>query len=390
MPPASDHFDLIRACCIHFVHGGVGAGGGGGTGREEIAARVAEVADWEGLVRAAALHGVAPLVAREAVSVAGDAIRADGRDILRHAERRAALNGLAAVQQMAGLARGFEEAGVAALPYKGPLLALDAYGDVAMREYLDLDFVVPPADVERAVAVLAQAGYSPAGRQDWRAARFGNEWTAQVSFTCPGGALPVELHWRFCDLKLPWNPDVTAVFARARERGLAGARVRIPSREDQLLLVLLHAARHAWDRLDAFACAGALLAGGVDAPELIERAASVGGTRALLVGMAAASRLIGVALPAEIRAGIAADRAVAPLAADAEARARRGGGDARRQARLHLALLSSAGARARYLSLAAITPTAADVEAVPLPGALRFFYPVVRVARIALRGVARR
>ncbi len=390
MRPVPDYFDLIRACCIRPVYGGVGEGGGGGTTTAEIMARVAEVADWEGLVRAATLHGVAPLVVREVVGVAGDTISADGRNVLRHAERRAALNGLAAVQQMMELARGFEEAGVTALPYKGPLLALDAYGDVAMREYADLDFVVPPADVERAVGVLAQAGYSPAGRQDWRAARFANEWMAQVSFTRPGGALPVELHWRFCDRKLPWNPDVTAVLARARERGLAGACARIPSREDQLLLVVLHAARHAWDRLDAFACAGALLARGVDASGLIERAASVGGTRALLVGMDAASRLTGAPLPAEIRAGIAADRAVAPLAADAEARVRRGGGDARREARLHLALLSSVSARARYLLLAALTPTAADVGAVPLPSTLRFFYPAVRVVRLALRGAARR
>ncbi|MEA3245067.1 MAG: hypothetical protein U9Q74_02800, partial [Gemmatimonadota bacterium] len=76
---------------------------------------------------------------------------------------------------------------------------------------------------------------------------------------------------------------------------------------------------------------------------------------------------------------------VGALSAGAEARVRRGSSDARRDARLHLALLDGAAARARYLALVALLPTDADVAAVALPTGLRFLYPLVRLARVAVR-----
>src|SRR5581483_640374 len=225
-----------------------------------------------------------------------------------------------------------------------------------------------------------------AGGAPWASARYANAWNAQVRFVAEGARMPVELHWRFCDRKLPWNPDVRAVLGRATTRAVGGARVAIPAAEDQLLLVLLHAARHGWDRLDAFACAAAILGrGGVEGAEVLARAGAVGGRRAVLVGLDVTSRLLGVPLPVPLVDACRADPGVAPLSAQAEARMRRGAGNARRDARLHMALLDTTRARVRYAALVALLPTRADVGSVALPAGLRFLYPLVRLARLAAR-----
>jgi hypothetical protein len=350
-----------------------------------VADLVAQVGDWAMVLEAAASQGVAPLLAREALQAAGGALAADARALLTSASRRATVAALDASRELAAVVGVLESAGVAALPYKGPALALDAYGDVAAREVADLDFVVAPDDADAAAAALSHAGYAPAGGVPWAAARYANAWQAQVRFVGAGSRLPVELHWRFCDRKLPWNPDVRAVLARAATRVVAGARVAIPAAEDQLILVLLHAARHGWDRLDAFACAGAILDRGVDGAEVLARAGAVGGRRAVLVGLDVTSRLLAIALPASLAEACGADANVARLSARALARVRRGSGDARRDARLHLALLDTTWARVRYAALAALLPTDADVASVELPAGLRFLYPLVRLARLAAR-----
>lgn len=351
--------------------------------------RVAELAvgvsAWGAVLEAAEAQGVAPLVAREALHLPDDALAAGARALLTAVSKRATVAALDAIRELAALVGVLESAGVAALPYKGPALALDAYGDVAAREFADLDLVVAPDDADAAAAALSRAGYAPAEGLTWAAARYAHAWHAQVRFVAAGAQLPVELHWRFCDRKLPWNPDVRAMLGRAARRVIGGARVAIPAAEDQLVLVLLHAARHGWDRLDAFACAAAILVRGVDGAEVLARAESIDGRRAVLVGLDITSRLLAVALPASLGGACRADPGLALLSAAAEARVRRGSGDARRDAWLHLRLLDSVVARTRYAALLALLPTDADVAALPLPRGLQFLYPAVRLGRLALR-----
>jgi hypothetical protein len=53
---------------------------------------------------------------------------------------------------------GLESAGIAAIPYKGPVLAQTAYGDLALRNFSDLDVLVPRKEVLPAKEVLRSLG----------------------------------------------------------------------------------------------------------------------------------------------------------------------------------------------------------------------------------------
>ncbi len=54
-----------------------------------------------------------------------------------------------------------ENNGIAAIPYKGPALAASVYGDLALRQFADLDIMVRNEDVLRARDVMASLGYQP-------------------------------------------------------------------------------------------------------------------------------------------------------------------------------------------------------------------------------------
>ena len=278
-----------------------------------------------------------------------------------------------------------EMAGVRALPYKGPVLALDAYGDAALRESNDLDLVVATDQLDAAAAAVKAGGYVPAGDASWPDARHRNDWQGQAVFSTPERMLRVELHWRFCDRKLPWNPAFSDVLGRSATTMVAGCAVRIPELHDQLLLVLLHAARHGWDRLEPLACAAALADRGFDSDTLLARAHEVGGVRACLVGLELAHRLVGSRLPDGVSQRLVADRSLRALADRGEARVRAGDAGDARDAALHLAALDGPGSQVRYVALHVALPTAQDRAAVRLPAALAPLYLVVRVARLAAR-----
>lgn len=356
---------------------------------DELARLAGDAHDWTPMFAAARSQGLLPIVSHELLDRCAGTLPSAVIAELRDAHRAAALQGLDAVRQLAQVVRALDGAGIPALPYKGPVLALEAYGDVGLRTVDDLDVVVAPSDVDRAAAALGAAGYAPASRAAWHEARAANAWHAQVALVRSGEPLPVELHWRYCTRKLPWNPDPARVLARAVMGDVAGVPVAVPTGEDQVVLVLLHAARHGWDRLEGIVCAGALVARGIDGVALCERAREVGGLRATLVGLEVARRLFHITLPGEVDAATGRDPAIPALADEANARLARGDAGATRDARLHLALLEGGAARARYLLVAAIDPTPQDRSAIALPRGARWLYFVIRPARLVVRVLLR-
>ena len=54
-----------------------------------------------------------------------------------------------------------QESGIQAVPFKGPALAVQAYGDLSLRQYDDLDLLIHEADVPRAYSLLVANGYQP-------------------------------------------------------------------------------------------------------------------------------------------------------------------------------------------------------------------------------------
>ena len=69
-----------------------------------------------------------------------------------------AARALGRARQLAGLPRCMEFAGVRALAFKGPGLSLAAYGDVAVRDSIDLDLVVRPCELD----LRARRSFPPA------------------------------------------------------------------------------------------------------------------------------------------------------------------------------------------------------------------------------------
>jgi hypothetical protein len=143
-----------------------------------------------------------------------------------------------------------EEAQVPALALKGPALAVQAYGDVSLRSYADVDVLVPPAAAQESVQALVKAGYadrrSGSGRmpspQHW------HDW----GFTAPDGQTLVEVHWfltsprRFpaVDSGEAWDPS-------GHTRVAIGGRT-VPALRPELLLPLLaiHGTSHSWGWLE--------------------------------------------------------------------------------------------------------------------------------------------
>lgn len=279
------------------------------------------------------------------------------------------------------------QAGVLALPFKGPSLGAWLYGDPGLRPGADLDLLVAPADVLRARACLLALGYAPCGQPPERLLGPYRRLGTTLYFTAPGHA-DVDLHWRLGGPEFPIDlrlPDLAAR-ARALPQGL-----RTFGAEDMLLFLCAHGGKHRWERLLWLADVARLLAAApdLDWAAVRDRAARLGLGRLLRLGLLLAREHLAARLPAGVDAQVDADRVAAALAAHVVA-SWTGDADGL-MARLGFAMRARDRARdrSRVLLGALLLPTSHEWSALEVPPALYPAYALLRPARLALKYAGR-
>ena len=192
----------------------------------------------------------------------------------------------------------FAATGVPAIAIKGPALALAAYGDLAMRVYGDLDFMVRPSDLPRAAAALARVGYSSAYRAD--AVESGFFPDATLDFSRQDSV--VDLHWRLSPSYFPFAPAGDQVWNRTADLDLLGRRVRVLGPADSILFQACHGCKHGWRTLAQICDFARLLATAtpVDWASLLDDARRTRSLRMLSLGADLAHSLELCEVPSEL------------------------------------------------------------------------------------------
>jgi hypothetical protein len=301
---------------------------------------------------------------------------------------------LGQARRLAELWTLLDRAGVPALPYKGPALSLQLYGDVALRQSVDLDLVVPFARYADARATLVAHGLPARGGHSARQERTLFAWLGHAPFG--RGADFVELHWRFADRRFPFALTVERALARARTLDLGGRSLPVLDDDDLLAVLAMHGARHLYERLEWLAgLTRLLLARRGEAERLLAHAGALRARRMLATSVHVASRLLSFPLADDWRGALATDPIAeslgAAMAAGVEANALRDAPypDGAALVRRYAALLDTRMDRARMYLHAALDPTARDHEAVALPDALVPLHRVLRPARLAVAYLGR-
>jgi hypothetical protein len=195
-------------------------------------------ADWPGLLAAALPHGVAPYLFPAVARTPG--VPPEVLAAWRTAAFVAARHGVRMECATAAVYRALGATGIPVVALKGAFLAERLYDEPGQRPSGDIDVLIPRDCVTRACAALSPLGYAPHGVAD------ANPVTKDLPLYHSEGGPPVELHWQLTGRQsgLTGDVDIDAFWAAAREARVAGVTVQVPSAEDQLLHLCLHAMHH--------------------------------------------------------------------------------------------------------------------------------------------------
>jgi hypothetical protein len=273
--------------------------------QEEIKAlgdALVEVRDWEALQSLLIAQGVGPLFYKKLSLLANAGlVPAVCREKLKQSSFLTLSRGMLQYNVFRKMTEVLQGCGIPFLLLKGAYLAEKLYGDIALRQFSDIDVLIKEADGEQAQRVLREAGCRS---EDYAMAAFlrknvGFEHYPQMIFQ----GVPVELHVRLNRPNERFDINTDSVWQYAEKVNLQGFEVFVPDRQDTLIHTCVHLHKHF--------CEGHIQLTGmhdivnmlnsdkftVDWPVLISRCEQYGCTDVVLKYLMLASKYYGIGLP---------------------------------------------------------------------------------------------
>jgi putative nucleotidyltransferase-like protein len=258
-------------------------------------------------------HGVIGHLAACLSGLGEDTLLPEIRQALLDRQRAQNFLTLRLTAELFRLLERFASEGITALVVKGPVLAMQAYGNPGSRSYGDLDLLVRQPDIRRATQLMMAAGYHAAVPLS---AIDAGKIPGQYLFSKPDSKLLVELHNDFTLRYFPRRLPIEEFVARQIQVRLDAHEAPALSVEDELVLICIHGAKHFWERLMWIADVAALVSRqtSIDWKRVEDSAKAVGAERMLHTGLRLASDLLGAQLPGKVQAAVQADVIAARLA----------------------------------------------------------------------------
>lgn len=275
-----------------------------------------ETTDWEAVFDLSVRHGTTALLVHHIhehglSDVVPDPwmsrLRAFAHAVLRH--------NVCATGELTRILAVLENAGIATLPIKGPLLAKRYYRNVALRRFVDLDLVVERSHILAAMEELSGLGYKPGYDRSPEELQRAIDAHLGIEMVHPERGMVVEVHWALLNRTYDVDLKVEEVRQRAETMTVGASQISFMATEDVLLYLCVHGAKHHWAALK-WACdvAEVLRASpGMDWSAVMDRAAEARCTRLLLLGVGIAHRWLGAPVPDGVLAAARQDSNVESL-----------------------------------------------------------------------------
>ena len=201
---------------------------------------------------------------------------------------------------MESVCEAFDKQDVPVIPIKGATLALSAYGDVTLRDFNDMDLLIPERAIEKARAILLAQGYeqkAPATESDH------DEGPYHV-FVKKRTLFRVDLQWVMAHEHFMFQLDRPEFWAQRVPVRLGNKMVQGLAPEELLIILCVHGSKHAWEQLKWVCDVAELLRSNPDLNwERIFSSASTWGCRRLIcIGLSLAHLVLDAPLPEGVRA----------------------------------------------------------------------------------------
>jgi Uncharacterised nucleotidyltransferase len=250
--------------------------------------------DWDYVLQVADYHRVLPLLFHNLNAIAPNAVPQEVFTQLRNHFQFNALRNMSLTQELLQVIDLFQECDIPVIPFKGPVLAIAAYGNLALHQAGDLDLLVREKYYPKAKTLLLERGYEMLYDSEHETAHVqGQLWSEERKIS-------VDLHYGIPPKELQLSQE--SFWERSQLLTLAGKKIEAFSPEAHLLLLCVNGHKESWNRLAKLCSLAALINAHpeIDWERLSAWAEELKIKRIFYLGLLLANHLLGAIVPEKI------------------------------------------------------------------------------------------
>lgn len=280
---------------------------------QEIADILSKKVDWNYVRETAIQHGIIPLLYKRLKEEMSDLVPSHELLELQILFMANAAQNLQMTQQLIRVLDLLANAGIEAMPFKGPALAVQAYGDLSMRSFCDLDILIHEGDFDRAYNTLSILEFTSQNLIDSNVKKKLTKLEKDLLFY--GNGICLEIHWDVIEplFSIPLNQD--DLWRRPVSIPMNGRNVKTLSLEDTLLVLCIHGNKHFWQELKWLADVTNIIKNNPDLnlQTIINQADLLGVRRMVGITLLLAETECGMNFPPDIENLLNSDMRIFPL-----------------------------------------------------------------------------
>jgi Uncharacterised nucleotidyltransferase len=269
--------------------------------------------NWDYIIRAADFpHGILPLLYCTLKTISFNGVPDQFQARIQARYRQVAVDNLFLTGELLKILRSLEGQKISALAFKGPLLAVTAYGNLALRQFCDLDILVQQHDVVKTIRLLASLGYNLAEPLSDDQIRELLPRKKDLKLISRNERAVLEIHWRLVGRYFPFTFDLKRMWDDLEVAKVSGVDVLNFAPEELILFLCVHGSKHMWERLIWVSDVARVLDNqrDIDFEYLMRLAETHGCLRMVKLGLLLARTLANAQLPEGVLDTIMADKSM--------------------------------------------------------------------------------
>jgi hypothetical protein len=308
--PTPEHHALLSCIRCYF----------GSATEEEVTAALAVVTDWTRLIKISIAYGVMPLLYASLRSFRSQSLISKiSPSCLQQLQVYNRMNGLHNVSQtreLLNILTQLQNAGINAIPFKGAVLAASVYGNIALRQFNDLDLLVKKQDFWRAKSILLTQGYTAYHTQAFELEMFHRHLQISLINPTPEAILfnqqfqssllhsnaerNIDLHWGIPPRRVWKSIHYNQLWQNLDQVELMGETIKTFSPEVTLVIQCINVTKEPWQPSFKQICDVAQIINvstNLDWDKALELSANIHSQQLFLSGLHITHKLLGLPLP---------------------------------------------------------------------------------------------
>ena len=264
--------------------------------------------DWECLIYKASYHGLRPLLYSNLIEYQSK-VPDDILHILKDYYFINTRKNLLFLGELIRLVKHFETRNINLIPYKGPILAIQSYNDLSMREFRDIDLFIDKKDFPLVKKILLYENYETVLNLTNSKEVEYMKYQREYKFKNSDNGIPIEIQWNVTGFSFSFPNSRYFPINGLKSLSVNNHDIKTFTDEDLILILLLHVSGHMWSRLSWMIDIVELIKKSeeINWNQIIEKARFLAIERILYLNLSLSHNLFNLKLPSNVQEHIKND-----------------------------------------------------------------------------------